>query len=283
MISSTLSVLGLTEYRPDLWDEFVIPEGINKQDLIDDICVETMDLEVLYTNPDFLKKAIGVWSRKELPIWEKLQNTTTLEYNPLWNVEEWREEVRQTVDNGEHADTTSSQRDLTDKIDSSHEDSSTRDLDSTDTINSSRNSSGTNHGKSTSSQTNGSTNSSNSFNAGAMIPNNSSSATLTANQESDGTTSGTESAQSTEVLDSTETNQSSGTTNQDRVGKDVYAEDKNGTNKNVRDDRYVVNRHGNIGVTSSQELLKQEREVSQFCIEDYIVDSFKHKFIILVY
>lgn len=46
---------------------------------------------------------------------------------------------------------------------------------------------------------------------------------------------------------------------------------------------HSTRRTGNIGVTSSQELLERERSVSQFNIYKYIVDSFKKRFCILVY
>lgn len=40
---------------------------------------------------------------------------------------------------------------------------------------------------------------------------------------------------------------------------------------------------GNIGVTTTQEMIEQERNVSRFNIVDEIVDSFKEEFCILVY
>ena len=46
---------------------------------------------------------------------------------------------------------------------------------------------------------------------------------------------------------------------------------------------HTTRRTGNIGVTSSQELIERERAVDQFNIYKYIVDSFKKRFCILVY
>ena len=46
---------------------------------------------------------------------------------------------------------------------------------------------------------------------------------------------------------------------------------------------HTTRRTGNIGVTSSQELLERERNVAQFNMYKYIVDSFKKRFCILVY
>lgn len=41
--------------------------------------------------------------------------------------------------------------------------------------------------------------------------------------------------------------------------------------------------HGNIGVTTSQQMIEAERKISEFNIYDYIVQSFKKRFCILVY
>lgn len=40
---------------------------------------------------------------------------------------------------------------------------------------------------------------------------------------------------------------------------------------------------GNIGVTSTQDLIKQQREVVQFNIYDYIIEDFKQEFCVMVY
>ena len=46
---------------------------------------------------------------------------------------------------------------------------------------------------------------------------------------------------------------------------------------------HSTRRTGNIGVTSSQELVQRERDVAQFNMYKYIVDSFKKRFCIMVY
>ena len=42
-------------------------------------------------------------------------------------------------------------------------------------------------------------------------------------------------------------------------------------------------RTGNIGVTATQDLLKKEREIADFSIIEYITQSFKERFCLLVY
>lgn len=41
--------------------------------------------------------------------------------------------------------------------------------------------------------------------------------------------------------------------------------------------------HGNIGVTTSQQMIEQERKISEYNIIDYIINSFKNRFCLLVY
>ena len=68
-----------------IWDNLETPTGINKDVLVYNLLMECAELEVLYSDPDFMKKALGMWSKKRLPVWQALQDTTTLEYSALEN------------------------------------------------------------------------------------------------------------------------------------------------------------------------------------------------------
>lgn len=59
----------------------------------------------------------------------------------------------------------------------------------------------------------------------------------------------------------------------------------NGTNNETVNDDYIntKRRTGNIGVTASQDLIKKEREISEFNIVKFITQSFKERFCILIY
>ena len=48
-------------------------------------------------------------------------------------------------------------------------------------------------------------------------------------------------------------------------------------------EEYTRVEQGNIGMTSTQQLIKEEREVAQFEIDDFIINDFKKQFCILVY
>lgn len=57
-------------------------------------------------------------------------------------------------------------------------------------------------------------------------------------------------------------------------------------NETVNDDNERINskrRTGNIGVTASQDLIKKEREISDFSIIEYITQSFKERFCLMIY
>lgn len=79
--------------------------------------------------------------------------------------------------------------------------------------------------------------------------------------------------------DTTTTDVSSGTSGDDRTEQ---RSGSNSENENV-DDVFRTRRTGNIGVTSSQQLLQAERDVATFSTIKYIVDSFKKRFCLLVY
>lgn len=94
-MSATMSLLGLYQNNPSLFLELELPDGVSKDTVIDNLLMETAELEVLYPNPYFMQAAIGTWSLKELSIWKKLYETTVLKYDPIHNYdrnESWTED-----------------------------------------------------------------------------------------------------------------------------------------------------------------------------------------------
>lgn len=84
-MSARLSVMGLYDYDPTIFDLMVLPEGIEKEILINEIFLESFDLECVYPNPDFLKILIGNWSKANIYNWEELYKTLMYDYNPIYN------------------------------------------------------------------------------------------------------------------------------------------------------------------------------------------------------
>lgn len=80
-----MSVGALYALEPTMFDNFALPTNMSKPTIIDNILLETAELEVALPNPDALKWAIAKWSAKMLPIWTKLQATLNFQYNPIEN------------------------------------------------------------------------------------------------------------------------------------------------------------------------------------------------------
>lgn len=64
MSSAVLTLIGLYSYDHTLFDNMVMPDGVNKSLVIDAILMTGGEYEVMYPNPDLLKDMIGSWSRQ---------------------------------------------------------------------------------------------------------------------------------------------------------------------------------------------------------------------------
>lgn len=193
-----MTVEGLYNYKDTLFNEFNVPDGMDKQIAIDTICMRSREMEVLYPNLEFFALRIGMWSRKHQYNWKKLYDTTLLEYNPIENydrMEEWND-----------TDTESGSSTVTNEI--------------------------MNTGTVTEQNT--------AFNAGLAD-------------------------HAKEISDNDTTN--------------------NGAANNKRDAKHSRSgrAHGNIGVTTSQQMIQSEREVAIFNIYDIIAESFVENFCLMVY
>ncbi len=84
-MSATLSILGLYNYNKLLFSGFVLPDGVDRDTVINNLLMECAEFEALYPDPNFMQSAIAYWSRTMLSVWQKLYDTTKLEYNPIEN------------------------------------------------------------------------------------------------------------------------------------------------------------------------------------------------------
>lgn len=85
---SWISFLGLYTWDDTLFENLALPEGFTADDktlLINNLLMETAELEVIYPDPDFMKNAIEAWSGKEVLNWERLYKLMLMEYNPIEN------------------------------------------------------------------------------------------------------------------------------------------------------------------------------------------------------
>ena len=80
-----LSVIGLIEADPNLFENMYVPEYVDADPFFHELIYEIGELEVIYPDPGFMKEAIGAWSYTMAPKWERIAAVMSAEYNPLWN------------------------------------------------------------------------------------------------------------------------------------------------------------------------------------------------------
>ena len=206
-----VSILTMFNNYPDIFDNMVLPDGVEKEVVINSIVSELAELDLLYSNPIVLKTLIAVWSNKELYNWKKLFATMNLEYNP--------------IDNYDRTETETINNERTNNASGSQENTTTNNLQIA------------------------------SENIHKVTGYNS--ASLLENEGDSGTVNNT------------------GT-----VGNSITS---NSNSKDTGIESRTLHSRGNIGVTTTQQMIEQERNISEFNIYDYIVRSCKRRFCLMLY
>ena len=83
-----LTLMGLYTWNEHLFDDMSYPADFTDDDkntLMANLFMDCAELEVIYPNWDWMKMAIGAWSAKELPTWERLYEAMNATYNPIEN------------------------------------------------------------------------------------------------------------------------------------------------------------------------------------------------------
>lgn len=234
-MEATLSILGLYNYQPAIFDSLTIPTSVDRETLIDNIIMEAAELELLFPNADILGRLIGNWSKTRLAAWNRMIGALDAEYNPIENSDRYEDHLEDYT------------RDLKES------DNYTRDLKEND--NYTRNL--TDSGNSNSS---GSTqNSRTGYNSGDL-------------QVTDSSSSEDHSDETRSYTGSDERNK--GYTGGDDRNKGYTGGDTRHT---------VIHTHGNIGVTTNQQMVKAELELRQYDIYKLITNEFIDTFCIGVY
>lgn len=274
-MDAKLSYLGLFQNNRSLFDGMELPDGMNKSFVINRLLIETAELQALYTDANLAQFAITNWANCRKPVWDKLYSTEKLEYNPIWNVDgtetvtgtdsrisENAQKRSRELEGNE--DTSDSSRDTENTTDSRNIDENSNNV--VDTV-----------GQNTSSEN------VNDFTAAYDA------AELQQKDKTDkAVTDSSSSKVSTVSEDKTKnTGESSKNSTHSGEGNRKNRETENwndgGTTKDHGENKTVTIRHGNIGVTSTQSLIQEERELDKFSTIDYIIGDFKLNFCLLVY
>lgn len=106
-LTPRLTLIGLYKYSSSLFENLILPEGINAETFIDTLLMEYGECPLCSPDYDYMVLAIGAWSRKNYDNIEKIKIALTSEYNPLHNydrTETWTE--NETTENNYSLDRT---------------------------------------------------------------------------------------------------------------------------------------------------------------------------------
>lgn len=234
-MEATLSILGLYNYQPAIFDSLTIPTSVDRETLIDNIIMEAAELELLFPNADILGRLIGNWSKTRLAAWNRMIGALDAEYNPIENTDRYEDHLEDYT------------RDLTES------DNYTRDLKESDDYN--RNLTDSEKSNSSGSIQN------------SRTGYNSSDLQLT---DSSGSEDHSDDSRSYTGSD----NRNKGYTGSDNRNKGFTGSDTRHT---------VIHTHGNIGVTTNQQMVEAELKLRQYDIYKLITNEFIDTFCIGVY
>lgn len=268
---SNMDLIGMYNYDASILDDLQVPEEMDAETIKTNLLLDTAEMELLYTDFKFMKFAIGAWSKKQLPVWQELYDTTQYEYNPIWNKDGTFLET-QTRDLAGTEDWTDTHNlDLKDTF--NKEDKTTYNIEDKTTYNSedkeTRNLAGTNDTTQT--------NSVYGFNSSSAATKDSS----VIDQDTSDTGTDTFNKTGTDTINKTGTDTLNQTGTIDRADTGTLKRDRDITDTGT----ITIEReeHGNIGVTSTQSMIKEQREVVQLNMTDVIINDFINRFCLKVY
>lgn len=260
-----LSILGMYEYDPEIFKDFRVP-GVaditddaakrttwipDRQVALDYILTSCGELSLVYTDPVYLRYAIRSWTARRFPVWAALYNSTLYDYNPIWNKDGTISEERDLAETDD--ETTSGTGSTTGG--KTTVDTMTDDEDTTGSVSSSGTTDADLRGNVTA------------FDTNAYSPNDQQIQDIdtTSQAQHSGTRDLTRTQNGSETT--TGTSSESGSRDRDRTEKE----------KTVRIEQ------GNIGVTTTQAMIREQRDIAMFSLYDVIVQDFKSEFCVMVY
>ena len=217
-----MTLIGMYNFDSTLFDGLSLPEGIEKDLVVDQILERSGEFEALYANLDFMKQRISMWGRKHHFTFDKWIKALNIEYDPLNNYDrkEEYEDIRKGKENGTTSGTGSSS------------------------------SSGSTSPAATTSTN---TNEVSAYDSSSYQPHEKNTNSLVINA------AGTDSSSSNSSTSSTDTKE-----NEETI-------------------KHKSHLYGNIGVTTSQQMLQSELDIARFNIYGQIADLFVQDFCIMLY
>lgn len=250
MSTAKITVIGLENYlNPDrsLFDTLVLPEGIDKGTLIGAIALRCQEFELLYSDPDFLIDAINLWSRKHYYTFDKWLKAINIKYDPLFNYDR-TEEYTDTHTGQYSKDNVGT---LTGSSSTTNANTQTNDLTQTNNLTDTNDITLTHSEKA--------------YNDANFV-----------DSQKDVTD---QDQHHTGTVKDTGTVSNNGTVNGSYGDRNTNNENGNDIYTNIHKARL----YGNIGVTTSQQMLQSELDIARWNIYEHIADLFCEEFCIMVY
>ena len=246
MAHAKITLIGFYNYMnsigDDLFKNLSTPAGIDKSLLVNNILMMGGEYEVLWGDPFFYQNAIGVWSAKWQRTMERWINALSIDYNPLENYDR----MEDWIDN--------SSKSASGSVNGSDEIFRNEAVNKNEVALASDSSESTGNGTTTNTRS--------AYNAADYQP----------HDKSESDTSGS--------------NFSSGVTNAvgDTNTAELVQNKKNQSldNEEIASGMHSGRLHGNIGVTTSQQMLEAELDVSKWNLYNEITELFISEMLIYV-
>ena len=298
-----VTLLTLYNHSHGLFSKLDLPPRLTRDTMVNSILMECGEFQVIYPNPEVMRDMIGIWSARNIVRWSQMVETTHYTYNPLYNYDRTEEHVIQqnsyerssngTLNKSKTSTENETNDGFTEKInetgsgESHTTETRTPNLTDTNEYNSAEE-----YGYSDS--TKGDVKKYRSgYNAPTEVLVERDNTDMITSRSGDTKHTGNDTLKRTgrETIQ-TDYNQSGErevVTGNDRLVKG----NSDGTNtttisnsaKNARNavDYESIKAYGNIGVTTTQHMIQEQREVIDYNVYDIIVQEFKRQFCIMVY
>lgn len=91
MSMATMTIAGMYQFKDGLFNNLKLPDGINKEDVINQILLDGSNFEILYSDFNFMQDAIGLWSNTWYRTFENGRkhfhlSTTRLRTTTAWKI-----------------------------------------------------------------------------------------------------------------------------------------------------------------------------------------------------
>lgn len=91
MASAKWTLIGMYQYDDTIFNDMVLPTGIDADLFKQSLLMEKGEFEVLYPNPDFMRHSIQLWSAKWFRTFAEWLKGTQAQWNPIYNYDRYEE------------------------------------------------------------------------------------------------------------------------------------------------------------------------------------------------